>query len=396
MNDPIKVLTILENPGLGGINSVMIRIALGMKSLNNVEFTSAVLAARPEGWLYDKAKVEGVIIETIKCGSPLDLGNLPRIKKFINQRNVDIIHTHGWRANFYLRCLLDTHQIPNIPQVISKRGLPVMSSTRNYLYRILDQRPTRLADRVIPVDHGTEKGLLDWNVPAEKMKVIPNPAPPIALKATNNNADIRKELGIAQDATIILYFGRVEKEKGLFELFSAHQSLIANHRNIVTLLLGSGSCSSTLSAMVEQNQFQSSFILIGPQLDVFPYLSASDIVVLPSYSEGLPNSLLEAMAYAKPIIATNVGGIPELITHQVNGLLIPSKDAAALDQAITFLLDHPDLAATYAHNNQVKAKDFTPESIAKRYVECYQEVLQKNSQRSTEPQSTNSRGRLFH
>jgi teichuronic acid biosynthesis glycosyltransferase TuaC len=145
-----------------------------------------------------------------------------------------------------------------------------------------------------------------------------------------NRSDARKELALPENTKILLFVGRLEKEKGLEELGRAYRDLLEKSQEPISLvLLGEGSFQESLARQVKDLK-NVLFLGARPPREVASYLAASNLLVLPSWAEGTPNVVLEALASGRPVVATHVGGIPDVVRPDRTGLLVAPKDASAL------------------------------------------------------------------
>lgn len=181
-------------------------------------------------------------------------------------------------------------------------------------------------------------------------KVVPNGIDPArfrpALRSTAHSA-VRSELGLAEDAQLVVYTGRLTREKGVLDLARAFASIVARHPRAHLLMVG-GSLPSDrdpalgdLRAMSHEGALAGRLHLLGFRDDVERYLAAADLYCLPSWREGLPVALLEAMAMALPVVTTNVRGCREVAVAGRTALIVPPRDAPRLAAAIAGLLDDP-------------------------------------------------------
>jgi glycosyltransferase involved in cell wall biosynthesis len=130
---------------------------------------------------------------------------------------------------------------------------------------------------------------------------------------------------------------------------------------------------------VQENHLENTIIFTGFRRDIPELLSLFDVFVLPSLWEGLPSSILEAMAMKKPVIASSVGGIPEVVKHEETGVLIPPQDSKALADAIIFLLNNPDIAVKIGQAGYNRVQDFfSIESVVARIESVYARLIEKN------------------
>jgi glycosyltransferase involved in cell wall biosynthesis len=376
---PIRILDLKESSAVGGPNGGLFKIAKEFARRDEVEFVHAALSAAPAGWLFDRMQLEGMQLHWIPCYRPPDLGVLRRIQKLVLQERVDLVHTRHYRGDFYVRLMLDL-KMAHLPTVVTKHGMIPSYPLRSRLYAWLDRRPTRLANRVIAVDKQSYKTLVsEWKVPESRVRLIHNPAPVLSLPGPEALEALKTHLNLQSGVFIALYLGRVEADKGVFDLLSAHEMLHRQGAKIYTLYLGGGSSLPELKKQADASPYKEYIRLVETQLDVTPYLALSDLVVLPSYfgGEGLPNVLLEAMAAGKPIVATNIAGIPELVEQNVNGMMVPPKDVASLSAAITRMVANPAMAKQMGENGAGRAsREFKAARVVDALINVYIEALE--------------------
>jgi glycosyltransferase involved in cell wall biosynthesis len=174
---------------------------------------------------------------------------------------------------------------------------------------------------------------------AEKTRAIVNGCD-LSVFHVRDRFEARRKLGIDPASQAVLYIGRMDVKKGLRELVEAAASLRPERANLHVYLIGEGlDRPLILSAIQANNAAGYIHALSGCAFDdVAVWMAAADLVTLPSYMEGCPNVVLEALASGRPVVATNVGGIPEILSHEC-GQLVPPRDAVALAQALVSVLD---------------------------------------------------------
>ena len=192
-------------------------------------------------------------------------------------------------------------------------------------------------------------------------------------------ADIKKrasrlkdKLGIG-DEIVVGYLGRLFPAKGLTYLFSAIDKIQNNHPYITLLIVGDGAQRNELEAIARNLKVKT--IFAGWQRDVLPYYAIMDIFVLPSLFEGLPNVILEAMAMKKPVIATNVGGNPDVLSNGENGFLVPARDVSKLAAALTRLVEDRQMRIKMGVLNRMKIeKNFQWNTAVEKVEKVYREL----------------------
>jgi glycosyltransferase involved in cell wall biosynthesis len=188
---------------------------------------------------------------------------------------------------------------------------------------------------------------------------------------------LREGLGIADDEKTLLAVGRLSREKGHADLIESVALLRTAEPDLKfkLLIVGDGPEQANLTRAVCERKLDSHVVFVGHVTDVAPFYAIADLLALPSHSEGSPNVLLEAMAAGLPIVATSVGGVPEIATSEVNALLVPPRNPSPFAEALRRALTDVELARTLKNNAIARAKDFSPECHARSLIEIYQELV---------------------
>ena len=199
-----------------------------------------------------------------------------------------------------------------------------------------------------------------------------------AIDAARPGNLVRRELGLPEGVPVIGLVGRLDHwGKGHKELLEAMAPLMARHP-VHALIVGGGRRMDEVRSLAAGLGLAGAVHFLGPRPDVPDLLNAMDIFVLPSYSEGLSLALLEAMAAGMPVIATAVGGTPEVVTDGDNGLLIPPRDAAALAEALERLLADPAWAQRLGANARAHVREhYSLDRLGREINEIYEELVEK-------------------
>lgn len=185
-----------------------------------------------------------------------------------------------------------------------------------------------------------------------------------------------------QGPLTILYVGRIEYEKGADLLFSALRKVSSRLESFRALLIGAavGEFKTKLETFLSENHRWVSYLGSLPQHDVFQHMSEADILVLPSRTDTLPRSLIEALSFGLPQIATNIGGIPEIVEDGVTGLLVEPDDPDALAEAILKLCASPDMRTRMQQNSRARALEkFEITKVMAKQVHIYQALIEDRS-----------------
>jgi glycosyltransferase involved in cell wall biosynthesis len=234
--------------------------------------------------------------------------------------------------------------------------------------------------RIVTVSRATEQQLLRRGVPGQGITVLHNAVRPQLRQIPAEASVLRRkkiDLEILPEEMVILCVGRLSKEKAQIDMVRAMQHLrqMSPKRAVRLMIVGDGPERTRISQAIQSADLGKRVVLAGHLKDPTPYYEAADVVAIPSLSEGSPNALLEAMAFGVPVVATEVGGIPEIVTHGETALLVPARNPGAMAAAIDLLFSNPDKGIALARQARRKVEtDYSLESRANSLVSIYAEV----------------------
>jgi glycogen(starch) synthase len=239
-----------------------------------------------------------------------------------------------------------------------------------------------IATRVTTVSQAMKNELnAHYQVPLDKIAVIPNALDPAHVKLKVDRARIRSKYQIDRSAPTILAMGRLEYQKGPDILLEAIPAILREHPTATFLFAGEGSMSARLKARCDAMGVGESTHFLGfvPHSEVLEILNSVDMVCIPSRNEPFGMVLLEAWAAQKPVVAADVGGLSENINDGVNGLKV-SPSPSSLAEAICSLLGSPSTMRKFARNGAKNVKNFSWRKIVGEFLETYSMVLRKSPQ----------------
>ena len=294
------------------------------------------------------ARLHGITIDLVRERFRFDLRVVPELKSLVARRDPDIIVTHNVKSHFLAR-LCRLHR--NRPWVAFHHGYTTMD-LKNRAYNELDRWSLAAADRVVAVCGPFARQLQERGIPAERIVVQHNSIgsePPVRAKDIH---EVREGLAMGEGERLLVAIGRLSREKGHIDLISAFAKVRAMHPEVRAKLaiVGEGPERSALESAIRVRGLGNDVRLMGHRNDVRPYYAAADLFVLPSRSEGSPYVLLEAMRAGVPIVATAVGGVPEILMHEQTALLVAPQDSESLAAAIGRILNDSELAERVSAN----------------------------------------------
>ena len=280
-----------------------------------------------------------------------------------------ILHTWMFHANVPGRLV---GRLARVPIIVSSER--TMGQESNWRYR-LNRLTHPFADRITCVSHQVADFVIDdVGIPREKTVVIPNGADVEHFDQLPPRHDARKMLDLPLADSLMGTVTRLNRVKRADVLLRALASLQQGHGVVV----GDGPERARLEAIAGQLELAERVQFVGHQRDVRPWLAALDVFVLSSDWEGMSNALLEAMAAGLPVVATRVGGNPEVVVDGVTGLLVPPSDPDALAEAIVRLLRDPALRRRMGRAGRRRVEEhFNIEETVRRTEEVYTTLLQE-------------------
>jgi len=324
---------------------------------------------QPNTDLYRRALEKGVNAELVSCEGRADWRAAREIRRLLRMRGIDVIHTHGYKADLY--------------GYLAARGegTPVVATCHNWLtggaalavYNFLDRVALRRFDAVCAVSPVIAEKLLALGLRRQRITIIPNGIDVRTFDAVPNAGRNEPQADATQIVGIV---ARLDMQKGFSYLLRAVAALRGSFPRLRLLIVGEGPDRAALEEMIRGYSLTDVVTLAGQQTGMSVVYASMDIFVLPSLNEGLPMTLLEAMAARKAVIATQVGAIPTVVIDQETGLLIPPADEAALTQALRQLLTDTDLRLRLGRNGRAQVeRNFTAAAMVQKYRAVYEEVL---------------------
>jgi glycosyltransferase involved in cell wall biosynthesis len=284
----------------------------------------------------------------------------------------DVLCCHGYKADLVGR------------SAARRRGIPVVAVSRGWtgesfrvrLYERLDRFHLRWLDRVVCVSEAQAQKVRRAGVKAGKVTVIANAVDPDRFADTDPRYRTRllRHFRTAR-SRIVGAAGRLSPEKGFDLLIEAAKQLLEDDPTLGFIVFGAGPCREQLLAEVREAGLGGAFVLAGFRPDLDRFIPHLDLMVLPSFTEGMPNVVLEALAAAVPVVATAVGGTPEIIEDDVSGLLVPPGDGEALARRIgEALASEERLRELGFQGRQRVLEHFSFQTQAQRYQELFREL----------------------
>jgi glycosyltransferase involved in cell wall biosynthesis len=325
----------------------------------------ALIACQPDSRLFAEAEASAIPVEAVPMSSAIDAGAIVRLRRLMRDRRVDLVHTHSsvdsWLAGIAAKSL----------------GRPVVR-TRHVSIPIRRRRAMvyRLADRIITSGESVRSIVIAAGIAPDRVVSISAGVDGDRFHAGVSGARVRAELGLGQ-APVVGLVANVRGSKGHNVFLEAARTVLATAPDTRFLVVGDGVGFDEVARRVRDMGLDRSVRLTGFRRDIPEVMAALDVLVLPSIrSEAIPQVIPQALAVGTPVVASTVGGSPELIRDGENGRLVPPGDARALAEAILALLREPERARAMARAGQALVRErYTIDATMARTTGVYRELL---------------------
>ena len=331
-DDRLTILTVVDGLMTAGAETVATRIALG---LDDSRFQSILCSTRPSSAEHvAAARAEGVEVLELNRQSRLDVWRWRPLVRLLRDGKVDVVHSHKFASNLWGAVLLPRKRLPVF--VAHEHTW----SYEGVLRRVVDRELiARRAKAVVAVSPRDRMRMIELErIPASKVVFIPNGIPD---RPAGDRARSRRELGIAAADVIVGTVCSLRPQKELETALRALGSLAPSRPTLRFVVVGDGPERGRLERLADELGVPTVFLGQRPNDEVPDLVAAMDVLVLTSRFEGMPLAVLEWMAAGKAIVASRVGGIPSILEHGREALLVPPRDYVAFAQAISRLLDDP-------------------------------------------------------
>jgi glycosyltransferase involved in cell wall biosynthesis len=321
----------------------------------------------------DACRDAGVELHLIQERYAFDPQVVFSMGKLIDSYKPDIVQTHAVKSHFLARI----SRIHNEHHWIAFHHGYVWTDRKARLYNQLDRWSLRSAQRVVTVCRPFAAALEATGVPREHISIQHNAVNEFHPVGDQKLAELRSALKIPENAVVLLNVGRLSREKGQADLIDALGIIRRNQpsRELRLLLVGTGPDGPKLRELAARSGVEDWVLLEGHQTDVAKYYTLAHMMVLPSHTEGSPNTLLEAMAAGLPIVATLVGGVPEIVRSDQEAVLVERQQPAALANAIQRVLDDREFQEKLATRARSTVAQYSPEKYCASMLALYDSCL---------------------
>lgn len=312
----------------------------------------------------------GVRVDVLGKRTKLDPILLYRLYRYLRAEKPDLVQTWLFAGNSYGRLAARWAKVPMV--VASERCVDAWKRSHQFT---IDRYLAHWTNTVIVNSHAVSAFYQKVGIAADKLRVIKNAIEPAAAPALGRNEKLA-QLGLPTEHPTVGFIGRLWPQKRVQDLIWSADTLRLSGWRITALIVGDGPRRSALEKFAHDLELDESVRFLGHRSDVDELLQAMDVFVLPSQFEGMPNVVLEAMRAGKPVVATRIAGMDELVIDDATGLLVPVKQPFELARAIRRILADRELAARLGSAGRQRAvTEFSVEKMVNEYVRLYDELL---------------------
>lgn len=369
MPEKIRVMHVLYYLSIGGLEQVVLNL---IKKLNRQRYQPYVACLRETGGLKTELEQIGVKVIEFNRGDGLDLKLPFDFARVLRREKIAILHTHDLGPYLYGALAA---KLARVPILVHTEHSYLTQNTK--ILKIAERILSFGTDVIISDSLDVTRFLVkEQHINPKKIQTIYNGIDVSLFQTNTNGSSLKTMLGLPPEARIVGTVGRLVPVKDQRTLISAMVPIVSADESVHLALVGDGPLRDELTALARDLGIRSQVHFLGNRRDVHKLLPLFDVFVLPSLSEGLSLSLLEAMACHRPVITTNVGGNLEIIDRPEVGILVRPGDVAALTTEIRQMLYQPELAEKLGRQarRQVEAR-FSLEKMAENYEAIYESNL---------------------
>lgn len=371
----INVIWIIDSLGQGGAEHLMPGI-LSHIDRGRFELRVCSLQERFGNPIAEKIKELGIPVDMVSVPHLRTPGALENLRRYLREHRADVVHT---QLEFSDTLGSLAARLEHIPSVSTLHVIPEPSirSREFWRHRLMWLSLKYCSHRVFAVSEGARQHYIKHGgLPPARVQTLYNGIDLSRYGVTdeikNRN---RLELGLPTGAPVLITVAYLREPKGIQYMLEALPDVLNVYPECRYLIVGDGDFRPVLEAQTRDLRLEHNVIFTGRRSDIPDVLAVSDIFVLPTLTEALPTVLAEAMAARKPVIASKVGGVPEMVDDGVNGLLLPPADARKLAKAIISLLGDPERAAAMGKAGfDIAAARFDLDRQCRQLEACYSEL----------------------
>jgi L-malate glycosyltransferase len=359
--EPIRVMQVTWGLVAGGAEMYAFTVAA---NLDARKYRSVLCAIDKGGALEPEIERQGIPYFVMHRRQGIDLKLMWRLYRLFKENRINVVHTHHFNQLFYslMGAKLTGARIVHMEHSVEFLKRKRLAIALKFL--------SRFCDKVIAIGSDGARALKELaGIPESKLEIIRAGVDPAGY--AESKSDARRALGLHQAEKIVIIVARLFPEKNHKLLLQAFAEVIDRVENARLLIVGEGVEESAICEAIVKLNLQERVTMMGMRRDVSRLLAAADVFVISSDREGLPIAVLEAMAAAKPVVATAVGDLPMVVKDGETGRLVPAKNAQAMADALVEILNDEERAAQMSANALQAVEAYSLQTMIAKFEALY-------------------------
>jgi len=376
MKSKLNVLHIIATMDVGGAERQIVEF---FRIIDRDKFNPMICCLTHGGLLLKEIEAEGIKSVVFHKQSKLDFSIIFKLARLMKQEKIDIVHTWMFTSNTFGRIAAKFARVP----VVITTEVCMADLFKNILQRLVDKFLVGWSDIIIACSSGVRMShITEERIPSGKIITINNGVNTQNFQPSVFSEERKKKVfALKNSIPVIGAVGRLVDKKG-FEYFLEAAKEALKYRQLKFIIVGEGYLRSKLENLSAKLGISDSLIFMGYQENILEIFNLLDIFVVPSLSEGLSVTLLEGMAMAKPIVATNIAGNTEVMINRKTGILIPPENSQAMAKALIELLDNPEFACKVGQEARIHIeKEYSILNYKKKIENIYETFSRKKNKK---------------
>jgi len=379
--DKIIVAHIRDSGGIFGAERVILNIG---RNIDKKYKVILICLRSPDGksdLLKKKAEEIGMKVISVDVNSKMDFSSIKHIREILKSQQVKILHSHDFKANLY--GLIASNDL-GIKRILTSGGTTKDSIMKKF-YVYMDETFTyRFYDNIVAVSREIYNKLLKKNIHMGKLVIVENGIDE-SLYYDADRTQSNNPFPVNNTNKVFAVIGRLFPDKAHRYFIDAFSDIKKAYPKSVALIIGEGPSEEEIRKKIIDLKLEDSVFLCGVRKDMMYVYKNIDYLVLPSLTEGLPYVLLEAMLFKVPVLATDVGGIPNIVINDVTGYLVPAGDAQSLKNGMEKMLNNPEKSREMADKGyRLVNEKYSARRMAEGYRRLYDSVISDSPERHRE------------
>jgi glycosyltransferase involved in cell wall biosynthesis len=297
------------------------------------------------------------------------------LARLIRRQDFDVIHVHSQEAGLLGRVVARMAGVRSA--VYTPQTIDIRRARFHWLYVLIEYVLAHATDVIVSVNEADRKRMIRWGIPAHKIVNIPNGIDLSAFKGPVDSGSLRRALGLDENRPLVMQVARLSAQKDPLAFVEGAAHVVRERPDAQFALVGEGPLRDAVAARIQALGLRGHVHMLGWRDEAFRLMVAADVVSLTSRWEGMPYTLLEAMAWGRPVVATAVNGCPEIVVDAETGFLAPPGDTAAWAGRVADLLSDPAMAAGMGWQGRARVEErFSLQGVVARVESLYQRVAE--------------------